>query len=93
MRRHLVRTNAFIRAAKRFLKRHPDKIDPIGLTLTLMEENVFDPRLRTHKLKGDLSGIWASSGGYDVRIVFRFVHTPDAEMIALLSIGTHDEVY
>ena len=59
----------------------------------LMEENVFDPRLRTHKLKGDLSGIWASSGGYDVRIVFRFIPTADAEMIALLSIGTHDEVY
>ncbi len=58
-----------------------------------MEENVFDPRLRSHELKGDLSGIWASSGGYDVRIVFRFVHTPDAEMIALLSIETHDEVY
>jgi mRNA-degrading endonuclease YafQ of YafQ-DinJ toxin-antitoxin module len=39
------------------------------------------------------SGIWASSGGYDVRIVFRFIQTADAEMIALLSIGTHDEIY
>jgi mRNA-degrading endonuclease YafQ of YafQ-DinJ toxin-antitoxin module len=58
-----------------------------------MEENVFDPRLRTHKLKGDLSGIWSSSGGYDVRIVFRFIQTADTEMIALLSIGTHDEIY
>jgi hypothetical protein len=38
MRRQLVRTNAFIRAAKRFVKRHPDKIDPIGSTLTLMEK-------------------------------------------------------
>jgi mRNA-degrading endonuclease YafQ of YafQ-DinJ toxin-antitoxin module len=93
MRRQLVRTNAFIRAAKRFLKRHPDKIDLISVTLTLMEENVFDPRLRTHKLKGDLSGAWASSGGYDVRIVFRFVTAPEPESIALLSIGTHDEVY
>jgi mRNA-degrading endonuclease YafQ of YafQ-DinJ toxin-antitoxin module len=58
-----------------------------------MEENVFDPRLRTHKLNGDLSGIWARSGGYDVRIVFRFIQTADTELIALLSIGTHDEVY
>jgi mRNA-degrading endonuclease YafQ of YafQ-DinJ toxin-antitoxin module len=93
MRRQLVRTNAFIRAAKRFLKRHPDKIDLISVTLTLMEENVFDPRLRTHKLRGDLNGIWASSGGYDLRIVFRFVKASELESIALLSIGTHDEVY
>ena len=58
-----------------------------------MEVDVFHPRLRAHKLRGDLSGLWACSGGYDVRIVFRFIPTEQVDMIALLSIGTHDEVY
>ena len=35
--------------------------------------NPFAPQLETHKLKGKLSGSWACSAGYDLRIVFDFV--------------------
>jgi addiction module RelE/StbE family toxin len=51
------------------------------------------PRLRTHKLKGDLEGCWACTAGYDLRIVFRFVQHEGAEAILLESVGTHEEVY
>jgi mRNA-degrading endonuclease YafQ of YafQ-DinJ toxin-antitoxin module len=61
--------------------------------LELLGQDAFDPRLRTHKLQGDLAECWASSAGYDLRIVFQFVQQGGAEAVLLLSVGTHDEVY
>jgi mRNA-degrading endonuclease YafQ of YafQ-DinJ toxin-antitoxin module len=58
-----------------------------------LAEDAFDPRLRTHKLKGNLANCWASSAGYDLRIVFELVPQSGTEGILLLSVGTHDEVY
>ncbi len=58
-----------------------------------LQNDAFDPQLRTHKLRGNLEGLWASSGSYDLRIVFEIVRQPDAEAILLVSCGTHDEVY
>lgn len=59
----------------------------------MLECDVFHPSLRTHKLSGDLAGLWSSSAGYDLRIVFELVHYNGAEAVLLLSVGTHDEVY
>jgi mRNA interferase YafQ len=57
----------------------------------------FHPRLKTHKLKGELQDSWACSAGYDLRIIFKFVEyevEPEAgQAILLESMGTHDEVY
>jgi mRNA-degrading endonuclease YafQ of YafQ-DinJ toxin-antitoxin module len=60
-----------------------------------MEEDIFAPALGTHKLSGALSGLRACSCGYDCRIVFSLEHDSDsgAEVIVLLDIGSHDEVY
>lgn len=60
-----------------------------------IQEDVYAPSLGTHKLSGQLSGLWASSCGYDCRIVFLFErdHETGREVILLLDIGTHDEVY
>ena len=93
MRRTLVRTTAFVRAARRYLRRHPHSTDSLRSTLELLQEDAFDSRLRTHKLRGDLEGTWSCSGGYDLRIVFEFVQHGGSEAIVLLSVGTHDEVY
>jgi mRNA-degrading endonuclease YafQ of YafQ-DinJ toxin-antitoxin module len=51
--------------------------------------------LETHKLKGKLSGPWACSVGYDLRIIFDFVKTEKGKEddVFLIEIGTHDEVY
>ena len=56
------------------MKRHPEAVDTLALTLAMMEEDVFHHRLRTLKLLGDFNGCWACT-------------------IALLAVGTHDEVY
>jgi mRNA-degrading endonuclease YafQ of YafQ-DinJ toxin-antitoxin module len=93
VRRALIHAPAFIRAARRFAKRQPVAAEAIRQTLNQLQDDAFDPKLRTHKLKGDLAGYWASSAGYDLRIVFQLVQHSGAEAILLLSVGTHDEVY
>ncbi|MBN1887430.1 MAG: hypothetical protein JW850_05550 [Thermoflexales bacterium] len=50
-------------------------------------------KLRTHKLKGRLSGQLACTVEYNLRIVFRFVQYEGEEAILLETIGTHDEVH
>jgi mRNA-degrading endonuclease YafQ of YafQ-DinJ toxin-antitoxin module len=91
--RALVRSPAFIRAARKFVKRLPGSATAIRAALALLAEDAFDPRLRTHKLQGPLANRWACSAGYDLRIVFEFVEHEGAESILLLTVGTHDEVY
>jgi len=59
----------------------------------LLAEDAFDPRLKTHKLRGELEGSWACSAGYDLCILFEFVQHEGAEAISLQTVGTHDEVY
>lgn len=89
----LLRTQAFVRAASRFIKKHPESVENLSATLALMAVNVYDPRLRTHRLKGLMAGCLACSAGYDTRIVFRFVTHEGRAAVLLLSIGSHDEVY
>jgi len=38
-------------------------------------------------------GSWSCSGGYDLRIIFKFVEHEESQAILLETIGTHDEVY
>ncbi len=93
MSRELLRSTPFIRAARRYLKKHPQRADVVEVTLFMLAEDAFDPRLKTHKLKGALEGIWSCSAGYDLRILFEFVQHGEDEAILLLTLGTHDEVY
>jgi len=74
-------------------RRNPEATEDLHATLELLAEEAFDPRLKTHKLKGHLAGSWACSAGYDLRVVFQFVKQKGAEAILLEAVGTHDEVY
>ena len=93
MTRVLLRSSAFVRAAKRRFKRKPDQAADLLTTLALLAEDAFDPRLKTHKLTGDLDKSWACSAGYDLRVIFSFVQHNGVEAILLETVGTHDEVY
>ena len=93
MKRLLIQSTAFGRAVKRLRKKNPSILPAIHQAVTTLAEDAFDSRLRTHKLKGDLAGLWACSAGYDLRIVFEFVQHEGAEAILLQTVGTHDEVY
>jgi addiction module RelE/StbE family toxin len=93
VRRALLRSSAFVRRAKAIIKKAPQRSPEIEAVLELLTADCFHPRLKTHKLKGDLEGCWACSAGYDLRLVFKFVELEGAEAILLLTIGTHEEVY
>jgi len=49
-------------------------------------ENPFDPRLKTHKLKGKLKGFWSFSLTYSFGIVFEFANK---EKAIFYDIGDH----
>ncbi len=93
MKRQLISSPAFLRAAKKHLKRHPQSHVAMQATLELLAKDAFDARLKTHKLKGNFAGVWACSVEYDLRVLFEFVTQSDKEAILLLTVGSHDEVY
>ncbi|MFN0070511.1 MAG: type II toxin-antitoxin system YafQ family toxin [Chloroflexota bacterium] len=75
-------------------RRRVKKLTPVERTalsraLQRFQADPFDPRLRTHKLTGELSGYWSFSVLYDLRVVCRI----DAAVATLISIGSHNDVY
>ncbi len=93
--RQLVLTPKFRRAYRRLAKRDRVLQERVDGVLRAMEADVFAPTLGTHKLGGVLSGLWACACGYDCRVIFD-LETDEAtgrEVILLLDIGSHDEVY
>ena len=93
MKRTLLRSPAFGRDLRNWLKSHHDAAEAIEAVLDQLSADAMHPSLRTHKLRGPLVGCWACSAGYDLRIVFEFTKHQGAEAILLLALGTHDEVY
>lgn len=93
MNRPLLRSSAFIRAARKIVRKYPQNAHNLQSALERLQVDAFHPILRTHKLKGELKNSWACSAGYDLRIVFRFIPYQGSEAILLESVGTHDEVY
>ena len=92
MRRLLLQSAAFVRAARRLVKKNSEAAAVLQAALEALAQDAFQPALKTHKLKGELAGSWASSAGNDLRIVFEFVQHEGAEAIQLQTVGTHDEV-
>ncbi|MBD2020250.1 type II toxin-antitoxin system mRNA interferase toxin, RelE/StbE family [Leptolyngbya sp. FACHB-36] len=80
-----------IRVFKRIVRQNPQLRPLIEQTLQQLAEDAFHPSLRTHKLTGNLSGIWACSIDYSYRVLFEFVD--EEATILLLNLGSHDEVY
>lgn len=93
--RRLVLTPKFERAFRKFVKRNAKLQERVENALEQMQIDAFAPQLGTHKLSGGLEGLQSCSCGYDCRIVFSIEIdlATDSELIVLLNIGTHDEVY
>lgn len=54
----------------------------------IFRKDPFDPKLKTHKLKGKLDGFLSFSIGYKYRIIFDFAK--DKKTIYFHSVGDHD---
>ena len=77
---------SFFKALRKFPK---SQLKFLAKKEEIFLENPFDPRLKTHKLKGELSDFYSFSISYHWRIVFHF----ESENIIIFdTIGTH-EVY
>ena len=86
----LVWTPHFVKSTEKFTKNFPEYIELFKEKIKLLEVDVFNPSLKTHKLKGNLTGFYACSINYTYRIIFQFDKN---ENLILINIGTHDEAY
>ena len=95
MNRALVWSAAFKRSFQRTVAKRPELRARIERALRQLADDPFHPSLRSHKLKGQLAGVWACAVDYNNRILFEFVDDPPStvQAIHLLTMGTHDEVY
>lgn len=93
--RELVLTPKFRRSFKKFARKNANLKKRIEETLRQMRLDISIQSLGAHKLSGKLEGLQSCSCGYDCRIVFSIEQSQGTqqEVIVLLDIGTHDEVY
>jgi len=82
-------TKNFLRRSHKLLKRDPQLKKHLRRTLEKLQENPFNPELKTHKLSGSLKEFWSCSVTYQIRIRFKIVD----DIIELIDTGKHDEVY
>lgn len=87
--RSLVYAKSFQKAYIKFIRKSPYLKSAIAETLSNLQEDSFSSKLKTHKLSGNLMGVYACSCGYDCRIIFSI----ETDVILLIDIGTHDDVY
>lgn len=86
---------SFRRALKKAVISRPALKDKIFHSLDRLAEDPFHPMLKTHKLHGQLEGLWAIYVEYDCRLIFTFDKDAGGKInfIVLVDIGKHDEVY
>ena len=87
--------SSFKRELKRIIKKNPQLQDKISEVLELLASDYLNPLLKSHKLSGQLDGLWSCSVAYDCRIIYTLKQDSDTqeEMIVVVDIGSHDEVY
>jgi mRNA interferase YafQ len=93
--RAVIWEEGFRRSLKRLIKKQPSLQPKIIAVLQCLAENPFDPSLKTHKLKGDLKGLWACTVEYDCRIIFSFqeIKGQPESALMMIDVGSHDDVY
>ncbi len=91
--RRIEYTKQFIRQYKKYRKKYPLLEREVEQTLLMLENDPFDPRLKTHKLHGKLSSTLSCICGFDCRILFEIEKIDGDEVITIYKIGTHDEIY
>jgi mRNA interferase YafQ len=91
----VVWSSGFTRSFKKITKRNLQLRERIIEVLMLLAEDPFTPSLKSHKLTGNLDGLWSCSVAYDCRIVFEFSEEDDVVeiFILLVNVGTHKQVY
>ena len=79
----------FRKKSKKLLQKNPTLKETFEDLLDRLSNDPFDPALHTHPLIGELQGKYACSLTHDLRIIFKMYD----DIVHLLDIGSHDEVY
>ncbi|MBF0556239.1 MAG: type II toxin-antitoxin system mRNA interferase toxin, RelE/StbE family [Nitrospirae bacterium] len=86
----LIRTTpSFLRQAKKIFKKTPHLKENLKIIVEKLTCNPFEPALKTHRLTGDLKEFWSCDVSYEIRLRFKIV----GDIVELIDIGTHDDVY
>jgi mRNA interferase YafQ len=91
----LATETGFRKSFKKLIKKNPQLQNKILAVINLLGDDPFAPSLKSHKLTGQLDGLWSCTVNYDCRIVFAFRKDgeTDDDLLVLIDIGSHDEVY
>jgi addiction module RelE/StbE family toxin len=81
----------FEKKLKKFIKKNPELKAILKEKLQILQKNPFDPKLKTHKLSGNLKDFYSFWLTYEYRIVIKIY--PKEKLVEFYAIGTHDEVY
>jgi len=77
--------------AIKFLKKHKDLYEKYKKTIELLQNDPYHPSLRLHRLQGRMNAFSSVSINMKYRIVIDFIIVE--EIIILIDIGSHDDVY
>lgn len=76
---------------RRDYKKMPAKIRGLFKErLAIFREQPFHPLLKNHTLRRELKDYWAFSVTGDIRVIYEYL---DKNTIALVRIGSHNQVY
>ena len=87
----LIATPRFERRLARFRRAHPDLRRRILRVLADLRTDPHQPRLRLHRLAGEMEGLYAATVTYDYRVILS-INSAERE-ITLIEIGSHNDVY
>ncbi len=76
---------------KKFKKLKKGEQKRVYNTIKLFKNNIFDPQIHNHALKGDFLGYRSLNVGGDLRIIFS--EENEYVTILFLEIGTHSFLY
>ncbi len=78
---------SFERKFKNYKKKLSKKeLNRLKERLIIFKNNPFNPKLKTHKLKGSLKEYWVFSISYSDRIILRFLNK---EKVFFIDVGDH----
>jgi mRNA interferase YafQ len=94
MKKRIVASKRFEKSYRKHIKKYPNTESYIRESIKMLSLGNYSEQLSVHKLSGNLKGLYAFSCGYDCRIIFSYEELDSGEEIILLvEIGKHDEVY
>lgn len=68
----LATETGFKKSFKKLIKKNPQLQDKILTVIALLGKDPFALSLKSHKLTGQLDGLWSCTVNYDCRIIFAF---------------------